>query len=363
MNVFRFSACVAQLLFLSVTGGAWAQSPSTHESASTRPSFEGETAWRSLFAQAKSAFAEQRFVDAKGLLLRAAEIKMTPKIAANLAQVEVQLGEYRAAANHAAEALSSLGSNEGVEADLAVASKHVAKLMVTTTQTGARVTIDGEVVGLTPLQHAIYVDSGSHIVGVDKPGFVRSTREIRATPASDQLVAFELANEAPAAARTEPAQHDLPPVATAVVLKPVPTQFDTEPNSGSSRTILLLAGGVLTAAGLATGFVFHAKANRDERHADALSQRLGSDGCVATNGNRVAQCEQLLDDRRAQDRARNLSTAGFMAGGVALAATVVVLSWPQGKTTSAATTWRATALRVQGSLAPSASCLLLSGRF
>ncbi|HEY5957135.1 MAG TPA: PEGA domain-containing protein [Polyangiaceae bacterium] len=364
MNDFRFAACVALLLAMSKTGAAWAQPAIADGSPPSAPSFEGEKTWRSLFAQASVAFSERRFVQAKDYLLRAAEIKMTPKIAANLAQVEVQLGQYLAAANHAAEALASLGGNQGVEADLATASKYVAKLIVRTNLSGVRITIDGDAVGLTPMQHAVYVDAGPHIVGVDKPGYVTAKREITSAPGSEQFIAFELVNEPTSTAPSKPVLRDLPPVATTVSLEPVAmSQFDVAPSFGASRTLMLLTGGVLTTAGVATGLVFNAKANRDERHADALSQRLGSDGCVAMDGTHAAQCMQLRDERTAHDRARDLSTAGFVAGGVGLVATALVLSWPGSRSLSDRSASLVRPVRLKGSVTPSASWILLSAGF
>jgi tetratricopeptide (TPR) repeat protein len=357
MNVHRISARIVTAVgLLTIVAHARAQTPVSAESTAAPASLDNEAQWRTLFAQARSAFAAERLVEAKGLLLKAGEIRMTPKIVASLAQVELQLGEYRAAANHAAAALVELGNNAGVEADLAEAAKHVGKLSVAANLPFARVTLDGEVIGVTPLARATYVDPGMHIVGIDKPGYARMVREVTAAAASQQDIVFELAPETPAAPLAQPHQTNVAQHSATCTAPAAPrSAIDDEPRSSAFRTVALIAGGALAAAGVTTGFVLNAKAQRSERAANTLSRELGTDGCVAPSGSHSNECERLIDERRNHDRAQNLSTAGFAVAGAATAALVAVVFWPRST--------NVTPLQVEAAGIPGAGFVSIRGHY
>lgn len=55
-------------------------------------------------------------------------------------------------------------------------------LRVRSTPSGARVVLDGEVIGVTPFDYTVY--PGRHEVGIDKPGHAIEVREVRVEPAA-----------------------------------------------------------------------------------------------------------------------------------------------------------------------------------
>ncbi len=58
---------------------------------------------------------------------------------------------------------------------------HVASVTVTTAPDGARVLVDGEAVGTTPLAAPVLVDEGTHVVGYVRQGFRSVSRIERVT--------------------------------------------------------------------------------------------------------------------------------------------------------------------------------------
>ena len=128
--------CAAAMLApFSVSLHAAAQSDTKPKAK--QESFEDEQQWKAFFTEAKKAYGEKRWAEAKSLLLKASAIKLTSKILGNLAQAEIQLGEYSAAATHAAAALAEPDKSPESAEDLAIASKYVGKLIIETNVEGA----------------------------------------------------------------------------------------------------------------------------------------------------------------------------------------------------------------------------------
>src|SRR5512138_660651 len=167
-------SALAILSVLSVGVPAMAQTE-----AKPKPGRESsdDQQWRAFFNEAKIAYGERRFAEAKSLLLKASAIKMTSKILGNLAQVEIQLGDYKAAATHATEALAAGKSPSSAE-DLALALKYVVKLTVGVNVEGASVKIDGEDVGMTSTSKVVFVDPGLRKIVASRAGYATTEKEL-----------------------------------------------------------------------------------------------------------------------------------------------------------------------------------------
>ncbi len=317
---------LALLLPLSITSLSPAQTSA--KATPAKESFEGEQQWRTFFNEAKLAYGDKRWAEAKSLYLKASAIKVTPKILGNLAQVEIQLGEYRAAAAHATEALADPGKSPGSVEDLAIASKYVGKLLVGVNVEGATIKIDGEELGVATPGKAFFVDPGMRKLVVSKEGYLPSEKELVAQKGSEQRVDFELVVDpgpkATASAPMEPVQPK-PPEQKPLLATPV-EEPRIEPAKPSP--IVLIAGGVVTVGGLVTGLVFNSKANSKYDEAKAIRNEVGPSGCY---GSTSAQCalghERLVDG----DRSRNIAIAAFAVGGVALVGTIAYWVWPRTK--------------------------------
>ena len=347
-------AYAMELLTPIVTAPALAQADTTGNGS--KSSGGSDPQWKAFFYAAKQAYAEKRWAEAKSLLLKASAIKVTPQVLGNLAQAEIQLGEYRAAATHAAEAMATPGKSAGSAQDWAVASKHVGKLIIAANVEGAKVRIDGEDVGLVAPGKAFFVDPGMRKIEVTKDGYLPAEKDIVAQKAAEQRVAFELL--------PEPETKTVLPAAVAPPSKTEPNPPLAKPfeeprrEPGKPSPVVLIAGGLVAVGGLVTGFVFNSKANSSGDKAQALSDEFGPSGCSSNGTVSEAKCDSLLDERRDHDRFRNISTVSFAIGGTALVATAVYWFWPRPARPSTASK-----LRVVGSTGASGSWFGVSGSF
>jgi hypothetical protein len=103
----------------------------------------------------------------------------------NIGQVRIQLGDY-ARARTALEQYLQEGAaqipaarGEAVKNDLEMLEGRTATLMIQTNPPGAEVLLDGEVLGVTPLDKPTLMNAGDHSVEVRKAGF--RTRLLRRT--------------------------------------------------------------------------------------------------------------------------------------------------------------------------------------
>jgi len=120
----------------------------------------------------------------------------------NLARVEQELGRPVRALEHVERFLAGApaGHARRVEAEAlaAVLRTRVASLWVETQVASARVVIDGEVRGTTPLSAAIRVPAGEVTVEVSAPGYQTGARRIRLAGETETHVRVELELEATA---------------------------------------------------------------------------------------------------------------------------------------------------------------------
>jgi|GEM_PF-3459858 len=120
----------------------------------------------------------------------------------NLARVEQELGRPVRALEHVERFLAGApaGHARRVEAEAlaAVLRTRVASVWVETQVASARVLIDGEVRGTTPLAAAIRVPAGEVMVEVSAPGYQTGARRIRVAGETETHVRVELELEATA---------------------------------------------------------------------------------------------------------------------------------------------------------------------
>ena len=90
-------------------------------------------------------------------------------MAANLGDCEMQIGQYREAAEHFTRCVSSSLSSkpslkERLQQRFAQARARVGALKVKVSVPGAEVTVDGRAVGIAPLADEVFVEPGAHTV-------------------------------------------------------------------------------------------------------------------------------------------------------------------------------------------------------
>ncbi|MGC4067248.1 MAG: PEGA domain-containing protein [Polyangiaceae bacterium] len=328
----RGTPAVAQTQTPKATSTTEVSSPRKPDTAGTgTESFPGEKQWNLFFQEARAAYGGGQFVKARSLYLKALAIKSTPRILANLAQVEVRLEAYKSAANHAAASLEELGSDKGVEAELAKAKKHVAAIVITSNVEGASVTVDGESFGTTPLRMPVYVESGERKVVLSKAGYATAERNLSLEKGTERRVEMPLTPDtAPATTPVAAGQASTAEPTKAGATKATPAAPFEEPKREPAKAnpAVLIAGGVVAVGGLVAGLVFNAKANSKYDDAEAKSKESGVSGCYGAAAH-SPECKAQMGELEDGDCARNWSTASFVVGGAALVGTAVYWFWPR----------------------------------
>jgi hypothetical protein len=175
-----------------------------------------------------------------------------------------------------------------VQAVIAHARGFVGTLEVQLAPKEATLSVDGLPVSGDSLQ----LDTGEHVLRASAPGYVEAEQKVRVLPADVTKVAFALE-----------------PVASASY--PVPTSTDS-----TQLTAAWIVGGI-GIAGVIAGTVFGVRSILKHNESDRY---CGQDGCMDLRGVRA------MEDARS---AGDISTVGFIAGGLALGVgTVLLLTAP-----------------------------------
>ncbi|MGE5787424.1 MAG: PEGA domain-containing protein [Myxococcales bacterium] len=313
-----------------------------------------------IYKQAKSAYEADRFQECKAILLAVDE--RTPIMTTLLAQAECELREYRACATHMAESLKWDGHNssirKSIEEMLTEAANEVGAVTLSAKIEGAEVSVDGQVVGKTPLDGPVYLDVGTRKIAVAKSGYVTITREIEARKGSTVSLTVDLIEESKASVpMTQAAPAAREPLVSTHSPPPDPVPFPEIPPRGPNP-LLLVTGGVVAVGGLVSGLVFNGKAGSSGDKAQSLNDEFGVGGCSSSGTVSKADCDSLLGARQDHDKFRNISTIGFAVGGTALVATAIYWFWPRRSGAG-----NGSNLHLVGSTAGAGSWLGVSGNF
>jgi tetratricopeptide (TPR) repeat protein len=132
---------------------------------------------RLRYERGLSLFSSAEYVLALVEFERAYQLSPNYRVLYNIGQVRIQLARYARALEALTQYLKQGGDaidperRAAVEKDLQMLSERTAKLGVTCNEPGANITLDGIVIGVTPLSEPIIVDAGEHNVGIRKVGF------------------------------------------------------------------------------------------------------------------------------------------------------------------------------------------------
>jgi hypothetical protein len=252
----------------------------------------------------------------------------------SLAEVEMKLKEYRAAAQHASKSMMSAqhpsDKRKTLEGILADARKEVGAVTAKVNVDGAKVQIDGEDVGVTPLTVPVFVEPGSHKIAVSKVGYSTVERYAIAEKGGDVRVDISLAEDTGpaiplATTGNQPATTSVPR-ATAVPVAPFEEPKRVDSNGPSP--IVLVLGGVVTFGGFAAALAFNSNANSKYDKADALKDKVGRTNCT-TGTTSAATCDAAIGYLEDGDRARRYANISAAVGTAALVGTVVYWVWPR----------------------------------
>lgn len=278
---------------------------------------------------------------ARDALTRAFALRPHVAIAETLAEVETQLGQYRAAASHWSfflEHLPAERENERseVEAALADCRKHLGSVSISVDVPEANVLVDGESLGPSPIEREIWVNPGEHTVVAEAAN--GSDRAIVSIAAGESKTAMlHIRNRNPSA-----------PTGTAeTVMPPPPPEGPTSaaPVSNAKhglapRTVVLVAGGVATLTAAVVGTTFVVLANRAGSSVDAINAELDAAAaekmiprdeiCSPAAAPNPIGCSDLAKKQSEQTRDKNIATVSFVtAGGLALLTVGGYFLWPK----------------------------------
>ncbi len=159
----RVSGCVLTVvLAIALCGTSWAD--------------KRDDEARAQFKQGIALYKEDRFEQAAIAFSRAYELKPTYKILFNIGQVENELSHYAAALEAYTRYLTEGGKNVSddrlvqVKSEIKRLNALVGMIVIECPVDGARVQLDDETVGTTPLTGPIFVDVGKHKVVVRSGG-------------------------------------------------------------------------------------------------------------------------------------------------------------------------------------------------
>jgi len=176
------------------------------------------------------------------VLNRAWKKQPTGEVAGVLGQTERKLGKCAAAIEHLTFALNEPAPDREPDALVRVSEwiedckQRVSRLVVACSRDGAEIVIDGNSVGISPLQREVLVDPGDHNVEARSRGIVISRATLTAEAGREHKLELLAAPEAPTR-----------PIST----PPRPTESGTKDDSERPSFVpAYLGGGVALAAGM-----------------------------------------------------------------------------------------------------------------
>lgn len=227
-----------------------------------------------LYQEGNAFYDQGKYTQAETRYQAAWDLQKSFDVAGNLGNVEMLIGQHRDAAEHLSYALQTFplgGTPEKkrfLQERLAEARKQIGTVRITVNVDGAEILIDGKWAGVSPLPGEVFVPPGERTIEVRR-GRLKSTESILVAKGSSQ---------------------DL-----RVTLQPGP------------KKEILIAGGAVGAAGIASGVIFAILSSGKAGDAEELP--LGS--------------PERVDLRDSQTTLANVSFWSFVGGGLALAGTGV----------------------------------------
>jgi hypothetical protein len=281
---------------------------------------------RDLWYRGVDAFRAGNYEEARRAFAECYQLMPKSDVLRNLSISEIQSGHYVSAARHLKQLLAAPGdlpSNVREEANnrLAQAEAQIGQLDIGVDVSGAEITIDGNVVGRSPLESNWYIEPGQHEVTISKAGYPVESRQVFAlagvvipVDVSLETLRREQAADAKAAELMGTSEGQ------------APVAMD-DSGIGTGSTIVLVTAGTLAAASLAAGIVFTVAANGHDSNADGIAERLSGTGACQQGTAFTADCAHLIREREDSVTDRNRATVSFIGFGVASAATLGYALW------------------------------------
>ena len=339
----RIHGCLLALSILfgvcpGTTSEVWAQAKGAAGKKPPAASDPDKVEFEKRFAAGQAAAKANRWDAARQEFLLAFDLKPdhAPTVAL-LAQAEMATGRHREAAEHLEIFLDyavgmSPEDRKTAEELLVEAQAKLAIVTVKVDKPGAKITVDGRVLGTSPLADPVLVDAGEgRRFEAETPdgwrGRVVKDLQARTTPTIE------------------------------MILKSPPTKVIKEAQTW--RTPLLFTGIGLSVVGIGAGVGFTVVAVGKDKEAVTLGEEIGRDRtvnetlCPATI--KDPRCTQLADLQKSRNLYSTIGIVGFAVGGVAAVGTLILAVTGPSKTPAS----KKTSLVVL----PSPRGVVLSGTF
>jgi len=262
-----------------------------------------------LFRNANQLYADQKWAEAEAGFLAAWALNPTYDVAANLGHTQFKLQKYRDAAEHLAFALRNwplIGKPEPrklAQNRLDEVRQLLATVTVRVNEPSAKVFVDGQLVGQSPIAFEVFVDPGSHVFEAKLVGHGDAREVVQAVKGSAPVVSLELS-----APSTVPGGGTPPVVAR-----------------GPSKAVLI-AGGAVAGAGVVLGAVLAGVSNSKAsslRSQQTSFMTAGTPAMCGVGSQATPACAELTDTLNAKRTTANASFWSFVGGGAVGAATLI----------------------------------------
>ena len=269
------------------------------------------------FQEGKQFFADHKYGEARTRFLEACAVLKTANCPKNLALCEEQLSMWPDATAHLREWIDDPRTKDDhfradMERKYLELRSRVGELDFLSTKEGARVRVDGNLVGTTPIMHAVFVPVGAHVIEAQWP---LSVKKADVTIDAGKSLRIELSPDNVTATASAP-------VTPGMLPKGSEPKTETYRPTAGYVVPAVLAGLGLVGVGMGIGFGLASVGAKVDR--DALAAR----GLCAAPV--LFQCQAYLDKTDAINADSTLSIVGYVSGFTLLAASVVsFLVWPK----------------------------------
>ncbi|WP_394847448.1 hypothetical protein LZC95_08280 [Pendulispora brunnea] len=269
------------------------------------------------YEEGRVLFAQSQFADAYIRFSQACALQRTINCAKNLGLVEYNLGQYAEATTHLREYFDSLPPNQSVNANVYAAAREVydqayarSGHLRVVAPVGAKVTVDGRIVGGAPLPPVIDVAAGAHTIETRTYGTSRQQVQV-SVPAGSVLPVTFLSGP--------------PRVAS--------TPREAESSPAKIVITTMMYGFALASAGAGVWFALHAEDK--SQGAEVLRAQLATPSSSACTGSTSPVCRTLSSFKDDYDNARRWETIAFIgAGALAVSATATLILWQPSSSSS-----------------------------
>lgn len=271
------------------------------------------------FQEGKQLFADHRYGEARTRFLEACAVLKTANCPKNLALCEEQISMWPDATAHLREWIDDPRTKDDhfradMERKYLELRGKVGELDFLSTTEGARVRVDGKLIGTTPITHAVFVAAGPHSIEAQWP---LSLKKADVTIDAGKSLRVELSPDSVSATASAPVIPGMMPKGEGPK-----TRTETYRPTAGYVVPAVLAGLGLVATGIGVGFGLASQGAQADR--DALFAR-GICGAQT-----LAQCQAYSDKVDARNADSMVSIVGYASGATLLAASVVsFLVWPK----------------------------------